>query len=322
MAGVKTIFGSMEIARRASLEEGKQMLDSFSKYGYEEIDTAFMYAGGKTEIYLGNMKDSVNPSFTYATKANPWDGKGLGAASVRLQLETSLKNMKREKADIFYLHAPDHSTPLEETLAAVDALHKEGKFVELGLSNYSAWLVAEIVNICKREGYVTPTVYQGMYSALTRMVEKELFPCLRYYSLRFYGYSPLGGGFLTGKHKMEDKSKTEPGRFYGSSKWPAAYRDRYWKQEYFDAVDEIRESLTAVYGEGKVSVAEAAYRWLYHHSALKGEFGDGVIVGAATVKQLEENLAYTKKGPLDEKVATVINKIWGETSHLCPDYAR
>nr|XP_039262148.1 aflatoxin B1 aldehyde reductase member 2-like [Styela clava] len=319
MSQVRTIFGSMEIGRRADMEEGKKMLEIFEKEGFIEIDTAYMYAGGKTEVFLGNLKDGISKDFEYATKANPWDGKGLGAKSVRSQLETSLKNMKRDKADIFYLHAPDHNTPLLETLETVNTLYKEGKFKEFGLSNYSSWLVAEVVNVCKQNGWIKPTVYQGMYSALTRMVEKELFPCLRYHNIRFYGYSPLGGGFLTGKHKIDDLSKDEPGRFFGSGKWVTAYRNRYWKQEYFDAVEAIRESLKTAYGES-VTVPEAAIRWLYHHSALKG--GDGVIIGSSTAKHLEENLSYAKKGSLDDNVVAVINNIWKTTSHLCPEYSR
>lgn len=322
MSAVRTIFGSMDIAKRATLKEGQVMLNMFSKYGYNEVDTALMYADGKTEEYLGQMKDSVDKSLMYATKANPWDGKGLGAASLRNQLETSLANLKKEKVHIFYLHAPDHQTPLRETLHAAQTLYQEGKFVELGLSNYSSWLVAEAVNICKQNGYIIPSVYQGMYSALTRMVEKELIPCLRYHGMRFYAFSPLAGGFLTGKHKMGDEKKAESGRFFGASNWNALYRDRYWKHAYFEAVTEITQSLNTVYGDGNVSIAEASYRWLYHHSALNGMLGDGVVVGASSPLQLDKNLCYTKMGPLDTEVVTTINGIWVKTSRLCPDYAR
>src|SRR5690606_26118365 len=104
------------------------------------------------------------------------------------------------KADIFYLHFPDHKTPLEETLKACQKLYEEGKFKELGLSNYSSWQVSEIYNMCKNNGWVLPTVYQGMYNVITRDVEKELFPCIRYYNMRFYSYNPLAGGLLTERY--------------------------------------------------------------------------------------------------------------------------
>ncbi|XP_031232899.1 aflatoxin B1 aldehyde reductase member 2-like [Mastomys coucha] len=107
--------------------------------------------------------------------------------------------------DLFYLHIPDHSTPVEETLQACHQLHQEGKFVELGLSNYASWEVAEICTLCKKNGWILPTVYQrrgkqipayalmGMYNDTTWQVEKELLPCLRHFGLRFYAYNPLAG---------------------------------------------------------------------------------------------------------------------------------
>ncbi len=88
-------------------------------------------------------------------------------------------------------------------------------------------LVAEAVNICKQKGFIVPTVYQGMYSAITRQVEVELIPCLRYHNLRFYAYSPLGGGIMTGKHKFKDdeEQKIEFGRFnMGNNGWDKIYR--------------------------------------------------------------------------------------------------
>lgn len=89
---------------------------------------------------------------------------------------------------------------IEDTLAEVNELYKEGKFKSLGLSNFQAWEVAHIYHTCKANGYVTPTVYQGMYNAITRDVEKELLPCLRKLGISFYAYNPLAGGILTGKH--------------------------------------------------------------------------------------------------------------------------
>ena len=99
---------------------------------------------------------------------------------------------------------------IEDTLAEVHELHKEGKFKSLGLSNFQAWEVAHIYHTCKANGYVTPTVYQGMYNAITRDVEKELLPCLRKLGISFYAYNPLAGGVLTGKHSG---GEPEAGRF-------------------------------------------------------------------------------------------------------------
>jgi len=89
---------------------------------------------------------------------------------------------------------PDASTPLDETIAAVDVLYKEGKFKRFGVSNYSAHQVDELVKTADAKGYVKPTAYQGIYNALHRTVEKELFPVLRKHGISFYEFNPLGGG--------------------------------------------------------------------------------------------------------------------------------
>ena len=91
-------------------------------------------------LILGNVPVWKTNSVGMATKVNPWNGKGLGKESVRSQFTTSLASLKVDKVQILYLHAPDHDTPILETLTAVNDLHKEGKFDELGLSNYSAWV--------------------------------------------------------------------------------------------------------------------------------------------------------------------------------------
>jgi len=325
--GVSTVLGTMEMGRRASLEESTKMMEYFKEKKYQEVDTAALYSGGQTEEYLGQMPKDVwrDGSMRMATKVNTWGKNNFTAHGVRKQTDECLARMQAENCDIMYMHLPDHKTPLKETLKAFDQLHKEGKFKELGISNFSAWLVAEVVNVCRQNGYIQPTVYQGMYSAITRTVEKELFPCLKYYGIRFYAYSPLGGGILTGKWKLSDADQSQidkqPNtRFFGSSPWNKIYRDRYWKQEHFEAIDGLKELLAEIYGADKVSVPEAAYRWLYHHSQLGDN--DAVIVGASSLAQLEMNLGYTFQEPLDAKVVEFFEEWWKNTAHLCPDYHR
>ncbi|XP_040613475.1 aflatoxin B1 aldehyde reductase member 2 isoform X2 [Mesocricetus auratus] len=224
-----TVLGTMEMGRRMDASASAATVRAFMERGHSELDTAFMYCDGQSESILGGLGlglGSGDCTVKIATKANPWDGKSLKPDSVRSQLETSLKRLQCPRVDLFYLHAPDHSTPIEETLRACQQLHQEGKFVELGLSNYASWEVAEICTLCKSNGWILPTVYQGMYNATTRQVEKELLPCLRHFGLRFYAYNPLAGGLLTGKYKYEDKDGEQPvGRFFGNS-WAETYRNR------------------------------------------------------------------------------------------------
>uniref|UniRef100_A0A4W6EZP3 Aldo-keto reductase family 7, member A3 (aflatoxin aldehyde reductase) n=1 Tax=Lates calcarifer TaxID=8187 RepID=A0A4W6EZP3_LATCA len=295
-----SLLGTMAFGGRADAEQSLEMVQAFLDRGHKHLDTAFMYMDGKSETVIGGM--NLPKTVSIATKANPWDGKTLKPESVRSQLETSLQRLRTDCVDLFYLHAPDHQNPIQDTLRACNDLHKEGKFKEFGLSNYASWEVAEIVTICRHNNWIAPTVYQGMYNATTRQVETELLPCLRYFGMRFYAYNPLAGGLLTGKYHYQDKDGSQPaGRFFGNS-WAAAYRDSYVCE--------------------KPSMTSAAMRWMYHHSQLKGDLGDGVIIGMSSMEQLKQNLAAAEEGPLDERVVAAFNEAWNLVAHECPNYFR
>jgi len=315
-----SLLGTMAFGGRANAEQSLEMVRAFLDRGHNEVDTAFMYTDGQSETIIGGM--NLPKTVNIATKANPWDGKTLKPESVRSQLETSLKRLNTDSVDMFYLHAPDHQNPIQDTLRACNELHKEGKFKELALSNYASWEVAEIVCICRHNNWIVPTVYQGMYNATTRQVETELLPCLRNYGMRFYAYNPLAGGLLTGKYHYEDKDGSQPaGRFFGNS-WAEKYRERYWNQSNFQAIDLVQKSLEAVYGSEKPTMTSAAIRWMYHHSHLKGDLGDGVIIGMSSMEQLQQNMSASEEGPLDERVVEAFKQAWNLVAHECPNYFR
>uniref|UniRef100_A0A6I8N4W6 Aldo-keto reductase family 7 like/pseudo n=1 Tax=Ornithorhynchus anatinus TaxID=9258 RepID=A0A6I8N4W6_ORNAN len=314
-----SVLGTMEMGRRLDGPASAQAVRAFLRRGHGELDTAFMYADGRAEDIVGGL--GLDPQVKIATKANPWEGKSLKAESLRSQLETSLKRLRRERVDLFYLHAPDHDTPVEETLRACHQLHQEGKFVELGLSNYASWEVAEICALCQGNSWVVPTVYQGMYNATTRQVETELLPCLRRFGLRFYAYNPLAGGLLTGKYKYEDKDVSQPpGRFFGNS-WAEIYRN-FWKEHHFEAIALVERALKATYGADAPGMTSAALRWLYHHSRLQGPRGDAVVLGMSSVAQLQQNLTAAEESPLEPPVVEAFDCAWRMVAHDCPDYFR
>ncbi|KAG7244760.1 hypothetical protein INR49_029779 [Caranx melampygus] len=280
-----SLLGTMAFGGRADAEQSREMVQAFLGRGHTHLDTAFMYVDGKSETIIGGMK--LPKTVSIATKANPWDGKTLKPESVRSQLETSLQRLQTDCVDLFYLHAPDHQNPIQDTLRACNELHKE-----------------------------------GMYNATTRQVETELLPCLRYYGMRFYAYNPLAGGLLTGKYHYQDKDGSQPaGRFFGNS-WASAYRDRYWKESQFQAIEVVLKSLETAYGSDKPTLTSAAMRWMYHHSKLQGDLGDGVIIGMSSMEQLQQNLAASEEGPLDERVVTAFNEAWNLVAHECPNYFR
>ena len=113
---------------------------------------------------------------TLATKCYPKNPGAHTAAVLKEQLALSLKELKTDCVDIFYLHAADRSVHFEETLEAVNEMHKEGKFVQLGLSNFTAFEVAEVVIMCKERGWVRPTIYQGMYNCISKQYRTSIQP--------------------------------------------------------------------------------------------------------------------------------------------------
>ncbi|XP_065054632.1 aflatoxin B1 aldehyde reductase member 2-like [Rhopilema esculentum] len=321
MAQIRIILGTMNFGSQISKQKCPEFVNKFLEYGHKELDTAIMYVNGEAEKIIGTIpvcKDS--DKVLLATKANP--DKGFSYDGVIKQLNTSLQSLQVDRVDIFYLHWPDHKLPVEDTLKAVNQLYQEGKFKEFGLSNFKSWEVVNVYHICKANGWVLPTVYQGMYNALTRHVEGELFPALRKFGLRFYAYNPLAGGLLSGKYQFQDiEEKKPPGRFFGlGGKWAESYRKRYWKKDYFDGIEMIRSVLDNQYGEGKVSVAEAALRWMKHHSLLIPD--DGIIIGGSKMEHLQSNLKAVEQGPLHEDVVEAFDAAWKNVQGNCPTYYR
>jgi aflatoxin B1 aldehyde reductase len=170
----RLILGTMTIgpdanygARITSLEEYKKCLEYLSSKGYDEIDTAAVYVAGKQEPFTKEAGFKER-GFSIASKIMPVNPGAHSAQELPKSWDVSLEKLGVEATDIFYLHAPDRSVSYEETLGAVDNMYRAGKFKRLGLSNYPAWEVAEIVGICDRKGFVKPTVYQGMYNAISK----------------------------------------------------------------------------------------------------------------------------------------------------------
>jgi len=197
----------------------------------------------------------------------------------------------------------------------VNKLYQEGLFEIFGLSNFAAWEVAEVVNICRERGWVQPKIYQGIYNALARGLEPELVPCLQKYGIRLVIYNPLAGGLLAGKITSLD-DEIPVGRFKGESDTAVNYRKRYLKQAYMDAVRNIK----AVADKHKLTVAEIALRWCQHHSALTP--ADGVIFGGTSVAQVESNCKDSEKGPLPEDVLQVLQEAWVQVGESAPTYFR
>ncbi|EIN08286.1 Aldo/keto reductase [Punctularia strigosozonata HHB-11173 SS5] len=306
-----------------------EVLAVFQARGHTELDTSRIYSAGTGEEYLGKL-DVANRGFEIGTKifptlsnaqTNAASASGLISHSpedLRKCLEESLRALKTDSVDIWYLHAPDRSVPYETTLKAVDDLHKEGLFRRLGLSNYPSWEVAEIVGICKTNGYIQPTVYQGVYNAIHCAVEPELFPCLRKFGISFYAFNPLGGGFFTGKYTSATEQVAAGSRFDPESQQGRAYRNRYWNEYYFHVVDKVKTSAEKY----DMTMAEIAFRWISHHSLMKRQHGDSVITAASSAAQIAQNLSNLEKGPLPDEILKTLDQAWLEVKARASGYYR
>ncbi|KAL5335477.1 Aldo/keto reductase [Aspergillus crustosus] len=329
-SGLKIVFGAMTFgkpntlgARLSDPAKAAEILDVFLQHGHKEVDTARIYGAGSCEEILA-AADWQKRGLIMDTKLYPNAGGALGSAEsythqpedVRCGLLNSLQALQTEKIDLFYLHGPDRKTPFEDTLREINQLHEEGYFTRFGISNYMSWEVAQICEICLKNNWILPSVYQGIYHALQRSIEAELFPCLRKYGIALYAFQPLAGGFLTGRY-TRDQTEFEAGsRFDPKIMQGALHHSRYWNDVYFDAVERIQ----AVAGVHGLTLGEVALRWLKHHSQLSQGPGDAIIVGASSVKHIGENLNDLEKGALPEEVVRAIEEAWPLVKGSAPKY--
>lgn len=266
-----------------------EMLKLFVNHNMEQgtdvhyVDTARVYAGGKTEHIVGKIVKSFGTSsagvIAVGTKAHPSVPPGLSPEGVRFQMKESLDAMGFTGVGEYYLHQPDTEHDLLDSLKEAHAMVTEGLFSCLGMSNYHAAEMKRAFDLCDEHKLTRPTVYQGLYNPLNRMVENELLPLLKENQCTFVAYNPLAAGLLTGKHKPE--GAVPKGRFKGNPN----YLPRFYTDKNFEAIELIRQACQV---DG-ITMVEATYKWLMRHSSLTED--DGVLLGASSIPQLEQNLA-------------------------------
>ena len=302
----------MNFGPQVNFENSLKMVQHFLTSGNNELDAAHVYNNGDAERILGSVLSNLSANnVSIATKIHPRITGKLDSEAVNFQFSRSLERLGTNKVDILYFHFPDAQTPVEDALKAINKLYKDGKIKEFGLSNFPSWLVVDIWYLCKKMGWLCPTVFQGRYNALSRNVEPELLPALRHLNMRFYAYNPLAGGMLTGKH-LNYEEPPQSGRFARLQ----SYRKRYWKKSYFDAVNIVTEKCR----EFNIEPVEAAYRWLTYHSLLDIGKNDGIIIGASSLKQLEQNMVSIQKGNLPQQILDALDIAWSEAKCESPEY--
>lgn len=311
----KLVLGTMTFGDTADEATARRIVDEALDSGITTVDTANGYASGATEEILSRLLKGRRDQVLLATKAGmPHPDHGnhspLSAAGLRRSLEGSLRRLDVESVDLFYLHQPDRSAPLEETLGAVAELAAEGKIKALGVSNFAAWQIADVIHTAEKVGAPRPVVAQQLYNLLARRVEEEYLEFAAVHGVHTMVYNPLGGGLLTGRHKFE--AKPSEGRF-GDSRLAAMYTQRYWDPRLFEAV----ESLSEVADGAGISLVELSLRWLAHREGV-----GSMLLGGSRVEQLRANIAAVANGPLPGDVVDACDKVGAMLRGPMPAYNR
>lgn len=303
---VKVIVGLMGgsvvggAAKLSTADQLRPFLALLAKHKVRELDTARVYNSGKGEELLGELKDEIEQeNFEIATKAPGFSPGSLSYDKVIQNCDASLKALKQNQIDLYYFHGPDRETPLEESCKAINELYKQHKFCRFGISNFRADEVEEILNICKKNAWIAPSVYQGGYNPLLRSMESKLLPLLRKHNISFYAYSPLGGGFFS-RPAAQLREPPSGGRMDQMKHFHDIYVN--------DLSMELHDDLQKKCDEAQIPMAVACLRWLMHHSPL-GE-ADGVILGGSSQEQMENNLLACEGGALPSPILDSFGTMW------------
>jgi len=278
-------LGCMTFGREADEEASKWLVDSFLDAGGNFIDTADVYSKGLSEEITGHAIKGVRDDVVLATKVRfpMGDGPndvGLSRKHVIGGCEESLRRLGTDFIDLYQVHCWDAATPLAETLGALTDLVRAGKVRYIGISNFTAWQIMKGVSLSDASGFERFVCLQPQYSAVERNIEREILPVCLEEGLGVIPWSPLGGGFLSGKYRRGEEppkgSRISEAEESMEEYWDRRATERNWAV--LDAIGRISEETGRSY-------AQVSLNWLLRQEAVTAP-----IVGARTIEQLEDNL--------------------------------
>lgn len=274
--------------------ESRAVIDAYLGQGGNFIDTADAYSGGASEEIVGRAIQGRRDSVILATKGfypvtkqfgePPAHANALGASRRHLTsaLDASLKRLGVDHVDLYQVHCWDDATPLEETLSALDKAVHQGKVRYVGLSNYSAWQIAESRQLCIRHGWEPYVTAQMQYSLICRDIEHDVVPVCARYGIGVLPWSPLGQGVLTGKYRKA--AGVTKGRFAGE---PVNAAAAGWRAKFLnERTDRVIDAVLSVAESCDATPTAVSLAWLLTRPAV-----GSVIIGPRNVEQLEANLA-------------------------------
>lgn len=293
-------LGAMTFGRETTEEVSHQILDRFVDAGGTFIDTADVYTRGASEEILGRwLKGQPRDDLIIATKVRFPMGEGpndagLSRKHILAGVEASLRRLGTDYIDLYQVHCWDGSSPLEETLSTLDSLVQSGKVRYLGASNYAGWQLQKAIDLSWHRGWERFASLQPLYNLLDRDIELELLPVCQNEGLGIICWSPLRGGWLTGRYRRgmaapPDGSRVEAATEHGwSESWEVYDNEHTWS---------VLDVLLSVAEEAGKTPAQAALNWLLQRPGVTAP-----IVGARTLEHLESNLEATGWALGDEQM--------------------
>ncbi|MDP6667617.1 MAG: aldo/keto reductase, partial [Dehalococcoidia bacterium] len=279
-------IGADNFGGQTSAEDSIRIMSAAFDGGVNFIDTANSYCDGLSEENVGRFIKTRRSEVVLASKGrsqvgpNPND-VGVNKKYVTQAVDDSLRRLGTDYIDLYQIHAPDLTTPIEETVEAYNDVVRAGKARYIGVSNFSGAQLVEALWAQDRNGFTRFTSVQPRYNLLYREPERELFPVCRDQGIGVMVYSPQAGGFLLGKHRQFRVESETGGRYSDDFRAANFYKSTYWNEMTFDAMEQFI-SVTEKYA---VSPMALALRWIRSNPVVSA-----CIVGARTIEQLQQNL--------------------------------
>ena len=281
-------LGTMTFGSETDEAGAHEQLDRYVEVGGTLIDTADVYSAGVSEEIIGSWlaKSSARDNVVLATKGRFPTGEGTNDVGtsrrhLRRALDASLSRLGVDQVDLYQLHAWDPITPLQETLSFLEEAVRAGKIVYGGVSNFTGWQLQKASDLIDKLGWSPLVTLQPQYNLLVREIEWEIVPAALENRLGLLPWSPLGGGWLTGKYSFEEEPTGATRLGENPDRGVEAWSRRSQNQRVRDVVDAVR-SIAEARG---ISMAQVALAWLVDRPAVTS-----VILGARTTEQLNDNL--------------------------------
>ncbi|MFT3925972.1 MAG: aldo/keto reductase [Myxococcales bacterium] len=269
------------------------LMDRYFEAGGNFVDTADAYTGGSSESMLGEYlserrlrdKTVLATKFSFNTSPGDPNAGGNGRKNIHRALEGSLRRLRTDYVDVYWLHAWDGITPVEEVMSTLDALVQSGKVRYIGFSDVPAWYLARAQTLAELRGYEKLCGLQLEYSLLERNIEREHIPAARALGLGVTPWSPLASGMLSGKHTRgggANEVRGAGGRLEAVSNWTNPAFSKLFTERNWAVVDALKQVATAL----ERSPAQVALNWVANRPGVTS-----TILGATKLHQLEENLS-------------------------------